>query len=316
MSAVLRTRGRLASVLAVLVAGLAAVPAAHADSTATSPYVLPPKAFYLALGDSLAYGYQQAKFNAEVAAGNVDPATFDTGYADDFFAAMSKLANGQQVLINDGCPGETSDSLINGGPVPGTCATGNGFPDALLHHPYLNGGSQLADALAFLQANGKKVNPITIDIGANDLLHAQTPCAVQGGGVGTPGDIACLQAVIGHVAQNLGSILGQIRAIVPNNEIIVMGLYNPQLNLLPLSDQLVEGGFNPTMAQVAAAYHAGFADPWPTINDNLATFGTEFNSVCSQIAICTALQDIHPFDNGYQAIANVIWQASGYSALK
>ena len=312
MSAVLRTRARLASLLVLLVAGLAIAPAARADTSPPPPNVVPPKAFYLALGDSLAYGYQEAKFNSELP--NIDPTTFDTGYADDFLAAMSPLANGQQALVDDGCPGETSVSMINGGPVPGTCATGNGFPDSWLHHPYLNGGSQFADALAFLQANGKKVNPITIDIGANDILHAETPCAVANGGIGTPGFVTCIQGVIGNVATNLGSMLAQIRAIVPSNEIIVMGLYNPQINLLPLSDQLV-AGFNATMQSVASGAGAFFANPFNAINHNPA-FPNEIASVCALTAVCGPLQDIHPTDAGYQAIANVIWQASCYANVQ
>jgi lysophospholipase L1-like esterase len=309
MSAVLRTRGRFACLLALLVVGLAVVPAAQADTSSPAPGVVAPKAFYLALGDSLAYGYQQAKFNSEFP--SVDPTTFNTGYADDFLAAMSKLANGQQQLVNDGCPGETSDSMIGGNPT-GTCANGH-FPYAFLHHEY-SGGSQLADALAFLQANAKKVNPITLNIGANDLLQAQTPCAIQGGGVGTPGDVACLQGVIGHVAQNVASILGQIRAVAPTNEIIVMGLYNPQINLLPLSDQLVLG-FNATMQSVAGAFGAFFANPFPAINI-AAGDANEIASVCTLTAVCGTLHDIHPTDAGYQAIANVFWQASGYANLK
>src|SRR6184192_3863539 len=47
-----------------------------------------PKHYYLALGDSLAFGYQQAKFNAEAAAGGVDATTFNTGYVDDFGAKL------------------------------------------------------------------------------------------------------------------------------------------------------------------------------------------------------------------------------------
>jgi lysophospholipase L1-like esterase len=309
MSAALRTRGRLACLLALLVTALAAVPAARADSA--SPVVVPPKATYLALGDSLAYGYHQGLFNSEFP--NVDATTFNHGYADDFLAAMTKLSNGQQQMINDGCPGETSDSMIDGGPVPGTCAKASPFPYAFLHHAY-SGGSQLSDALAVIAAHPKQVNPITIDIGANDLLQAQTPCAIAGGGVGTPGFVSCIQGTIGHVATNLASILGQIRALAPNNEIIVMGLYNPQINLLPLSDQLVTLGFNPTMAGVAAQFGAFFADPFDAINHNPA-FPNEIASVCSLTAVCSAA-DIHPTDAGYQAIADVIFQASGYADLK
>jgi lysophospholipase L1-like esterase len=273
----------------MVTSSLLIVPAAQANPRPGS--VTPPKAYYLALGDSLAYGFQQAKFDSE--SPNVDPATFDTGYVDDFAARLARLSPGIQV-INEGCPGETSDSLINGNVTtgPGHCARGNGWPWALLHHPYTDSHTQLSDAIAFLRAHPRQTSPVTIDIGANDLLGGAT---------------------VAHVAQNLGLILGEIRAAAPTTEIIVMGLYNP-LFTVPGADQLVEGSFNPTMAQVASQFHAFFADPFPAINHGTA-YPNEAASVCSQIAICTPLQDIHPFDNGYAAIASVIFTASGYTGL-
>src|SRR5271169_163077 len=68
---------------------------------------------YLALGDSLAYGFHQAQFEEEVAKGKgtcvagrcTEPATFNDGYVDDFGAALN-LANPKLQTINDGCPGE------------------------------------------------------------------------------------------------------------------------------------------------------------------------------------------------------------------
>jgi hypothetical protein len=101
--------------------------------------------------------------------------------------------------------------------------------------------------------------------------------------------------------------------VAPTAEIIVLGLYNPQVTL-PGGDQLIEGLFNPTMANVAASHGAFFANPFPTINHG-AAYPDEQTSVCAQIAICTDPQDDHPFDNGYAAIADVVWQASGYSGL-
>lgn len=291
-------RWLLASV--VVVSGFLAAPAAKANPPAG--HVTPPKAYYLALGDSLAYGYQQAKFNSQFP--NVDPATFNTGYVDDFAAKLARLSPGIRV-INEGCPGETSDSLITGNG-PRKCATGGGWPSVWLHHPYT--GSQLSDAIAFLTAHPRQTSPVTIDIGANDLLATERACA---------GNPVCISQqapiTIGHVAQNLGDILGQIRAAAPTTEIIVMGLYNPQFNLTG-SDTLIESGFNSTMADVASRFNAFFADPFPAINHGPA-YPDEQTSVCSQIAICTALQDIHPFDNGYAAIANVIFGASGYASL-
>ena len=299
----------LASVM--VVSGFLAAPAAQANPPAG--HLTPPKAYYLALGDSLAYGYQQAKFNSEFP--NVDPASFNTGYVDDFAAKLAPLSPGIQV-INEGCPGETSDSLINGNRLD-FCATGTGWPWVWLHHPYSDlHPTQLSDAMAFLNAHPRQTSPVTIDIGANDLLATERACAIAYGN-GTPADLLCISEqaplTIEHVANNLGIILGEIRATAPTTEIIVMGLYNPQFTL-PGSDTLIESGFNPTMAGVASQFHAFFADPFPAINHG-AAYPDEQTSVCSQIAICTALQDIHPFDNGYAAIADVIFAASGYASL-
>jgi lysophospholipase L1-like esterase len=308
MSTTFRTPGRALWVVVVVLAALVVAPVAQA-----TPTTVPPKAYYLALGDSLAYGYQQAKFNSEFP--NVDPTTFNTGYVDDFASSLTgKLDPGMQV-INDGCPGETSDSLINGGPHPGTCATGNGFPSVWLHHSYT--GSQLADAVAFLNAHARQTSPVTLNIGANDLLATERACATQNGGTATIGFLICVQqqapVTISHVAQNVGLILAQLEAAAPTTEIIVMGLYNPQFTL-PGGDQLVQS-FNSALSQVAAAAGARFADPLDAINHN-PVYPNEAASVCSQIAICTSLQDIHPFDNGYQTLADVIFDGSNYATLK
>jgi hypothetical protein len=38
--------------------------------------------------------------------------------------------------------------------------------------------------------------------------------------------------------------------------------------------------------------------------------------VCAQIAICTSPNADHPFDNGYAAVADVVYTASRYGSLK
>ncbi len=144
MSVLFRIRARLLVCVAALAAlgALAFAPAAGANNAGGT---------YLALGDSLAYGYHQAQFNNELKEkGYVEPATFNDGYVDDFGAAL-KLFNPKLQIINDGCPGETTDTMIKGSGVPGPnyCAggpTGGPFPKVFLHHPYA--GTQLADALA------------------------------------------------------------------------------------------------------------------------------------------------------------------------
>src|SRR6478735_5260928 len=70
-------------------------------------------------------------------------------------------------IVNDGCPGETTETMIKGSGVfgPEFCAggpTGSPFPKAFLHHSYP--GTQLEDALAIAKEPG--VGTITLDIGA------------------------------------------------------------------------------------------------------------------------------------------------------
>ncbi len=112
-------------------------------SSGQPPHPIPAPS-YLALGDSLAFGYSQAKFNSLYP--NEDPAAYDTGYVDDF-AHLLRIGHPNLQVINDGCPGETTESFIDG-----PCAYQLEFP---LHHPYAGGtsSSQLSDALAYLKAN-------------------------------------------------------------------------------------------------------------------------------------------------------------------
>lgn len=244
---------------------------------------------YLALGDSLAFGYSQAKFNSLFP--NENPAAYNTGYVDDF-AKVLRFLNPRLQVVNDGCPGETTDSFING-----PCQYQLLFP---LHHPYSGGptSSQLSDALAYLEAHRGRVSPITLDIGANDALGViKGVCNLE------PLCIAGqAPALFAHIAGNLGSILAQVRAKAPNAQIIVLGLYNPFGSTLAGADQLT-AQLNAVMAKVAAAAGARFADPLPLFNPPGAL---EQPTICLLTNMCTPLVDIHPTDLGYTVLAGTI----------
>jgi lysophospholipase L1-like esterase len=119
----------LLTAITLAVVGLA-TPAAGHDTTR----------YYLALGDSLAYGYQPVR-----------PLDRTEGYVYQVHAARPGLT-----LDNLGCPGETTTTMIDGG----ICA----------------GGPQLATAEQFLRAHRGRVSLVTLDIGANDI----NPCARGG----------------------------------------------------------------------------------------------------------------------------------------
>ena len=143
-------------------------------------------------------------------------------------------------IVNDGCPGETTDSFING-----PCQYQLAFP---LHHPYVAGpaSSQLTDALTYLNANPGEVNPITLDIGANDALGViEGTCELEAACIA-----ADAPALFAHIATNLGAILADLRGAAPSAKIVVLGLYNPFGAAISGGDELT-AQLNEVMQQVA-----------------------------------------------------------------
>lgn len=274
---------------------------------------------YLALGDSLAYGYHAAQFKSELESkGYVEPETFDEGYVNDFAAAL-KIVNPKLKLIDDGCPGETTETLINGSGIPGYCAggpTGTPFPYAFLHHSYSPYTSQLADALAILKEN-PNVSPITLDIGANDVLQ------FLGSKCGFPATFTCTPAQIEtefvHIAANVYSILSQLHAAAPKAQIVLIGLYNPYPTVLPApGGDKTTAALNTALAGVAAAVpDTSFANPEPPFNPSILTGApetTDLLTICAFTAMCpggtfnptSPNADIHPTTLGYGVMAGVV----------
>jgi lysophospholipase L1-like esterase len=269
---------------------------------------------YLALGDSLAFGFHQAQAEEELKSGKVDPASFNDGYVDDFGASL-RLLNPSLSIINDGCPGETTDTFINGSGTPGFCAggpTGTPFPYAFLHHPYTT-NSQLSDALAIL-AKTPKVSPITLDIGSNDVLQALVNTCGFPTKSCTEAQVAALFA---HIASNTGLILAQLHAAAPKAQIVLIGAYNAFPTVVPNGDKL-QAVLNGLQASVAAKVPgASFADPEPVFNPS-GTFGGpeagDIPTICTFTAMCPGGKfspesphaDVHPSKLGYAVIAGVI----------
>ncbi len=283
--------GVLAMVLCAT-ALLAGPAGAHGLGGPSRPGYPPPvPTSYLALGDSLAFGYSQAKFNELFP--NENPADYETGYVNDFADVLKVFDPGLQI-VNDGCPGETTESFIKG-----PCAYQLEFP---LHHPYTGGpdSSQLSDAIAYLQAHPGSVNPITIDIGANDALGLiETTCKLEAACIA-----AGAPAVFAKIGANLGLILGELRAAAPHAQIVVLGLYNPFGEKITGGDALT-ADLNEVEAKVAAGVGARFADPLPFFNPPGAL---EAPTICLLTNMCTPLVDIHPTDLGYKVLGGLVLQ--------
>jgi lysophospholipase L1-like esterase len=274
---------------------------------------------YLALGDSLAYGYHAAQFKSELESkGYVEPETFDEGYVNDFGAAL-KLVNPKLKLIDDGCPGETTETFISGSGIPAYCAggpTGTPFPYAFLHHSYAPYTSQLADALAILKET-PNVSPITLDIGANDVLQfLASKCGFPATFTCSP---AAIEAEFGHIAANVYSILAQLHAAAPKAQIVLIGLYNPYPTVLPApGGDKTTAALNTALASVAADVpNTSFANPEPPFNPSILTGApetTDLPAICAFTAMCpggtfnptSPNADIHPTTLGYGVMAGVV----------
>ncbi|TMB90672.1 MAG: SGNH/GDSL hydrolase family protein [Chloroflexi bacterium] len=262
------------------------------------PIFHPPAPYYLALGDSLAFGFQEAKFLQELSTGTYDPATFNTGYDADFAAMIRPLAPGGHAFseVNYGCPGETTASMIRGG-----CPFHNATIDFRLHNDYLVSASQLQVAIAFLQAHPHQVNPITLDIGANDILNLLSNCNANPTCISNhlAGTIATMRA-------HLDWILSALRSVAPGAEMLAINVPDPFQFSAPASLPAF-AAFNRALDAVVARHGVRLVDAFAAVQKlDEATF-------CKLSAVCTPpLFDIHPTDAGYAALAQSLWTASGY----
>ncbi len=154
---------------------------------------------YLALGDSVTFGYEEA---AVVPAPNYKDASSFLGYPEQIASALHVN------VANAACPGETSSSLINPSAQSNGCENAPGGSSAAyrklfpLHVSY--NGSQLAYALSYLRAH-RNVRLVSLMIGANDYFvcveTTKDSC----------GSAAEKQAVLQKLASNVRRILSSIR---------------------------------------------------------------------------------------------------------
>jgi lysophospholipase L1-like esterase len=183
----LRALVTLAATVALAVAGTVAA-AGGAGAAERS------KHYYVALGDSLAAGVQPD------ATGRSLPT--DRGYVDDLYAQLS-AADSKLDLVNLGCPGETTTSMIEGG----TCA-------------YDHAAAQLDAAVRFLHAHDNHVSLVTVDIGANNIDQC-----VSGGTLNQQ----CVSDGLATIAVELPKIVDALRAAAPEVRIVAMNYYDPFL---------------------------------------------------------------------------------------
>jgi lysophospholipase L1-like esterase len=256
---------------------------------ASRPVYQPPLSYYLALGDSIAYGYQPTKMPGARAS------VFNTGYVDVFAARLRKLAPKLRV-VNYACPGESTVTFARGG-----CP---GIADGFKFHTAFR-GSQLRAAETFLRAHPGDVSPITMTLWGNDWL----PLLLDK----CKGQVACVQrrgpGVIAAFGSRLTSILERLRAAAPKAEIIVTGAWNlDPTHLVQLRS--IYRSLDAVIARAASAARARVANALLVFNPpGDAQF--QRTRLCALTFICSK-SDPHPTDAGYRSLANAFMTASGY----
>jgi lysophospholipase L1-like esterase len=156
---------------------------------------------YLALGDSVAFGYQLAHDRAS--------ATAFAGYPERL-GAMLDLT-----VTNASCPGEASGGFLSLAGLDNGCrAYRAAFP---LHTSY--GGTQIDFATQFLREH-PSTRLVTIDLGANDLFALDRPCQ-RSASCG----LKALPSMLVAVPDNLTTIYGRLREAGYDGPIVTLAYY-------------------------------------------------------------------------------------------
>jgi lysophospholipase L1-like esterase len=119
-------------------------------------------------------------------------------------------------------------------------------------------------------------------------------------------------AVIQAIKANLAYALERLRDAAPKAEIIVTGAWDSFIGGFDFADPLFMI-LNASIADMAAAAQARFADPFPVFNPQ-GDINAETQAICTLTLLCTE-NDSHPSDVGYQALADVVFLASDYARL-
>jgi lysophospholipase L1-like esterase len=292
---------RLFGIVAVLALSFSLVACASSHSspmpaTTTSPAAKPTK-YYVSIGDSYAAGYQPT--------GTAQGHTTTEGFANDV-VSISKANGTDYALVNFGCGGATSDSILSS---PGC----EGEMRAVGAPQYSVPQAQAAED--FMKAHPGQIALVTVSIGGNDI----TSCGEDAN------PVSCLSTRLPKVAANIKTLLTGVRQQVGDSTPIV-GITYPDVFLgekvsgpSTLADLSVVGFqtlINPTLKGAYQAANAKFADvtqatgAYGSMSETttVAPYGklpTPVAKVCQLTYYCQ-YKDIHPKTAGYELIGQLV----------
>jgi lysophospholipase L1-like esterase len=210
-------------------AGAAAAPAAAAHSQSSPQWgwgggQRGDYDYYLALGDSLAWGYQpNPTTGAGVESGH--------GYADDLAAYLRHEGDHDLKYVNLSCPGETTGTMLEGS-CPDLAGSGQKYQ------------VQVDAAAAFLKAHPHARILVTLDIGANNVDGC-----LSGGSLNT----TCVAEGVANAGLQLPQILLKLKEAAGSQVSFVgMNYYDPFLA------EWLTGSAGQTLAKESVALSTAF----------------------------------------------------------
>lgn len=284
----LRTMHVRIAILTVLLA-VASIAQPMTAAAASDP---PGESYYLAVGDSLAWGYPTG-----------------VGYADYLYETL-RASDPSLQLVNLGCPGESTKSMLYGPPAQPECTAA--------YADFGGAETQMEAAKWFLKKHRGAATHLTIDVGANDVLGCVNAAA-------TPAlDPVCVQRGTADVARNLPIILDRLRGVTTwRTKAAGMTYYDPYLATwttnrdLALQSLLLTNGLN--ILEATNYLRGGFrvAPVSFAFRTNDFSQGVQLpvnvEMVCRYTLMCplSSASNIHPNADGYRLIAQTFAKTFG-----
>jgi lysophospholipase L1-like esterase len=289
---------RYGGLLAVCAAGLLmALPATAGAAIrgAAGPPPLVPGSGYLALGDSVTFGYEEAQV---VPAPNYHDASSFPGYPEQL-AAQQRLH-----VANAACPGETSSSLINTSAVSNGCENTVGKPGGYrvsfpLHVKYK--GSQLAYGVSYLKSH-RNVRLVSLMIGANDYFV----CVETQAGCTSP---AAIHGVVTKIAANVRVILSAIRNKAHyTGQLMIVNYYS--LNYASAATNAQSALLNKTVDTAAKPFDVELADGFGVFKTATVHSGGDPCKGGLITQLSTGMCGIHPTYAGQALLAQAVLEGA------
>jgi len=258
---------------------------------------------YLALGDSLAFGYSTF-FDT--------PQNFgDNGYVSRFADHLAGVRGTRPEVVNFAVPGESVEEFF-GGSGFGYLYNRNYFDLAApLDGPLTTQAELLAGVLAEHESGARTITNVTVQIGVNDLFQLADTPGFFDQSLGS--QLAAVNAALVDIVAGVDAMLADIRASAPGADVRVVGYYNPFAilpsdPLSPLAD-LATSPLNESLRATALANGASFVD----VFDLFAGRESELTRILTIDALGDA--NIHPTEAGYDVLAEAIIAVPAPSAM-